>query len=42
VFGVILIGVDVAAGMPVWWTLSEGLSTIVIGVLMVVFARPEH
>jgi hypothetical protein len=42
VFGVILIGVDVAAGMPVWWTLSEGLSTIVIGVLMVVFSRQDH
>ncbi len=34
IFGVTLIGIDLAAGMPPWWTASEGLSTIVFGVLM--------
>lgn len=33
-FGVALIGIDLAAGMPPWWTASEGLSTIVFGALM--------
>jgi hypothetical protein len=40
-FGVALIGIDLAAGMPVWWTLSEGLSTIVMGVLLFACARHE-
>jgi hypothetical protein len=38
-FGIALIGIDLSAPMPVWWTASEGLSTIVIGVGMFVFAR---
>ena len=34
IFGAALIGIDLAAGMPPWWTASEGLSTIVFGVLL--------
>ena len=34
IFGVALLGIDLAAGMPPWWTASEGLSTIVFGVLL--------
>jgi len=41
-FGVVLIGIDVAAGLPLWWTASEGLSTIVFGVLMLFLGRHEH
>ena len=41
-FGAALIGVDLAAGMPPWWTASEGLSTIVFGVLLLAFNRPDR
>jgi hypothetical protein len=34
IFGLALIGIDLAAGMPPWWTAAEGLSTIVFGVLL--------
>jgi hypothetical protein len=40
-FGVVLVGADVAAGLPLWWTASEGGSTIVIGVLMFVLSRHD-
>jgi hypothetical protein len=41
-FGMVLIGIDLAAGMPLWWTASEGLSTMVIGALMCFFARQDY
>ena len=41
-FGAALIGIDLAAGMPPWWTASEGLSTIVFGVLLLAFNRPDR
>ena len=41
-FAVVLIGIDLSAGMPVWWTASEGLSTLVFGVLMFVLSRHEN
>jgi hypothetical protein len=41
-FGVTLIGIDLAAGMPLWWTASEGLSTIVFGVLMLALSPESH
>jgi hypothetical protein len=41
-FGVALIAIDLIAGMPAWWTVSEGLSTIVIGALMFFMARQDH
>jgi hypothetical protein len=34
------IGVDVAAGMPWWWSASEGPGGVVFGVLVFLLARP--
>jgi hypothetical protein len=39
---VALLGVDVAAGMPWWWSASEGPGGVVFGALLFVLARPEH
>jgi hypothetical protein len=39
---VVLLGVDLAAGMPWWWSASEGPGGIVFGVLLVFLARPGH
>jgi hypothetical protein len=41
-FGAVLIVIDLAAGMPPWWTASEGLSTIVFGVLLVALSRSSQ
>jgi uncharacterized membrane protein len=38
----VLFGVDLAAGMPWWWTASEGPGGVVFGVLLFVLARPGH
>lgn len=32
--GLLLIGVDIAEAMPIWWTLSEGLAVVGIGVVI--------
>src|SRR6516225_7818131 len=37
-----LLGVDLAAGMPWWWTASEGPGGVVFGALLLVLARPHH
>jgi hypothetical protein len=37
---VVLLGVDLAAGMPWWWTVSEGPGGVVFGTLLFVLARP--
>jgi hypothetical protein len=37
---VILLGVDLAAGMPWWWSASEGPGGMVFGALLFVLARP--
>src|SRR5215510_15523377 len=37
---VALLGVDLAAGMPWWWTASEGPGGVVFGALLFVLARP--
>src|SRR5262249_54873860 len=37
---VVLLGVDLAAGMPWWWSASEGPGGVVLGALMLVLARP--
>ena len=37
---VALLGVDVAVGMPWWWTVSEGPGGVVFGTLLFVLARP--
>jgi hypothetical protein len=39
---VALRGVDLAAGMPWWWSASEGPGGVVFGALMFVLARPNH
>jgi uncharacterized membrane protein len=38
---VVVFGVDLAAGMPWWWSASEGPGGVVFGVLMFVLARPR-
>jgi hypothetical protein len=38
----VLLGVDLAAGMPWWWSASEGPGGVVFGALLVVLARPTH
>jgi hypothetical protein len=35
-----LLGVDLAAGMPWWWSASEGPGGVVFGALLFVLARP--
>ena len=37
---VVLLGVDLAAGMPWWWTASEGPGGVVFGALLFLLARP--
>jgi hypothetical protein len=37
---VVFLGVDLSAGMPWWWTASEGPGGVVFGVLLFVLARP--
>src|SRR5215831_12368379 len=39
---VVLLGVDLAAGMPWWWSASEGPGGVVFGALLFVLARPAH
>jgi hypothetical protein len=39
---VALLGVDLAAGMPWWWTASEGPGGVVFGALLFVLARPAY
>ena len=34
--GVMLIAIDLQAGMPAWWTLAEGPGVVAIGVLLAV------
>ena len=38
----VVLGVDLAAGMPWWWSASEGPGGVVFGVLLFVLARPTH
>ena len=40
--GVILIGADTAAGMPLWWTITEGPPTIAFGALVFFLARDSN
>jgi hypothetical protein len=39
---VVLLGVDLAAGMPWWWSASEGPGGVVFGALLFVPARSDH
>jgi hypothetical protein len=38
-FGVLLIAIDASAGLPLLWTLAEGPSLIVVGLLLAVLNR---
>ncbi len=39
VFGVLMVGIDVVAGMPWFWTLCEGPPVLAFGVLLLVLLR---
>jgi hypothetical protein len=39
---VVLLGVDLAAGMPWWWSASEGPGGVMFGALLFYLARPAH
>ena len=39
VFGVLIVGIDLHAGMPLYWMLGEGPPVFAFGVLLVVLAR---
>jgi len=41
-FGLSLFGIEWSAGMPTWWTVSEGLATLVFGVLVLGFSRERE
>jgi hypothetical protein len=38
----VLFGVDLVAGMPWWWSASEGPGGVVFGALLFVLARPAY
>lgn len=38
----VLLGVDLAAGMPWWWSASEGPGGVVFGALLLVLASPAN
>ena len=40
--GIIFTGVDLAAGMPWWWTAFEGPPGVPVGALIYFLARPVH
>ena len=40
--GMVFTGVDLAAGMPWWWTALEGPGAVPLGALVYVLARPAY
>ncbi len=42
VMGVVLIGVDLVEGLPVWWTAAEGPIVIVMGLVYVGLTRGDE
>jgi hypothetical protein len=38
-FGILITGIDSIAGMPPYWTLFEGPTTFILGVVILVFVR---
>src|SRR6516165_9356442 len=40
--GIVFTGVDLAAGMPWWWTALEGPGAVPVGALVYFLARPVH
>ena len=41
-FGLMLLGIDLQAGMPWFWTLAEGPSVVLVGLLLAVLNRREE
>jgi len=41
-FGVTLTGIDFTAGMPTYWSLGEGPTVVVIGIMILVLNRAEE
>lgn len=39
VFGALLLGIDVHAGMPSWWTVAEGPPLMAVGVVVLALSR---
>ena len=37
--GVVLTGIDLAAPLPLWWSLTEGPSVVLIGLVLIPLAR---
>jgi hypothetical protein len=40
-FGLSLFAIDGLAGLPAWWTISEGLATMAVGALLLGFSRED-
>jgi hypothetical protein len=40
--GLVLLGVDIEAGMPWWWSAFEGPLWVLLGALMYLLARPAN
>ena len=38
-FGLIVLAIDLDAGLPMWWTVAEGPPLVMVGVLIAVLAR---
>jgi hypothetical protein len=41
-FGLVAFGIDLAAGMPWWWTAFEGPPGVPVGALLFFLVRPDH
>jgi len=39
VMGIVLTGIDLHAGLPIWWVLGEGPPVILVGVLLIGLSR---
>ena len=39
-FGIIVVAVDVHAGLPLWWTLAEGPPIVLFGAVLAMLNRP--
>jgi hypothetical protein len=42
VLGIVMVGIDIAAGMPFWWTVSEGPTAVAAGLLLAYLSRKDH
>ncbi len=38
-FGVLIAGIDLVVGLPTFWTLFEGPTTFILGVVILLFVR---